>query len=91
MIFKIVALSCIISFTHLFAGEVDIAKIKTAIKVHFKNKNIIFLHINKTKDNNYFAIIKYDKIQDRITITKEGKILSIVDDLSVADEVEEGC
>ncbi len=91
MIFKVVVLSCVVCFTCLVAAEANIEKIKTAIKIHFKSENIIFLYINEVKDGSYFVIIRNNKIQDRVTITKEGKILTIVDDLSVMDEVEEGC
>ncbi len=88
----ILFLLIVVSVENLYASDMLINnEIKSSIIKHFKNKKITFLYIKKMQDNNYLAIIKYNHTQDRITIDKSGKILSIVDDLSVMDEAEEGC
>jgi len=83
----ILAIFILVSIT-AFADELDV---KNAIVNHFKDKNILFLHIKKMKNGNYFVIARHKNEQDRIVVDSRGKILSISDDLSVLDEVEEGC
>ncbi len=75
----------------LVANEKDIQSIKNGIKSYYKNQNIIFLHIKQMTDKNYFVIVRNNNMQERIETDKNGKILSIIDDLSVLDEAEEGC
>ena len=75
----------------LVANEKDIQSVKNGIKSYYKNQNIIFLHIKQMTDKNYFVIVRNNNMQERIETDKNGKILSIIDDLSVLDEAEEGC
>ena len=73
------------------ANEKDMQKVKNSIKRYYKNQNVIFLHIKEMKNKNYFVIIRNNNMQERIEANKNGKILSIIDDLSQLDEAEEGC
>ena len=75
----------------LMANEKDMQKVKNSIKRYYKNQNVIFLHIKEMKNKNYFVIIRNNNMQERIEANKNGKILSIIDDLSQLDEAEEGC
>ncbi len=72
----------------IFASELDV---KNAISNYFQDKNTIFLYIKKMNNGNYFVIARHKNEQERIVVDNDGKILSIADDLSVLDEVEEGC
>ncbi len=65
--------------------------IKNSIEKYYKNQKVEFLHIHKMKNRNYLVIIRKKDAQERIVTNKKGKILSIIDDLSIVDGVEEGC
>jgi len=88
---KYILILCSVLLITLVANEKDIKSIKNSIKSYYKNQNIIFLHIKEMTNKNYFIIIRNNNMQERIEAEKNGKILSIIDDLSVADEAEEGC
>ncbi|MFK5881808.1 MAG: hypothetical protein QM482_06305 [Sulfurospirillum sp.] len=88
---KYILVICISCTIVLMANEQDMQRVKNSIKIYFKNQNIIFLHIKEMTNKNYFVIIRNNNMQERIETTKHGKILSIIDDLSVVDEAEEGC
>ena len=75
----------------MLASDQDRQIVKDSIKKHYKNQNIIFLHIKEMTDNNYFVIIRNNSMQERVEVDKFGKILSIIDDLNVVEEAEEGC
>ena len=85
---KVILEIFILGLITAFADELDV---KNAIANHFQDKNILFLHIKKMKNGNYFVIARHKNEEDRIVVDSRGKILSITDDLSVLDEVEEGC
>ncbi len=88
---KYTLILCFSLLITLVANEKDIQSVKNGIKSYYKNQNIIFLHIKQMKNQNYFVIIRNNNMQERIEANKSGKILSIIDDLSQLDEVEEGC
>ncbi len=88
---KYILILCFSLLITLVANENEIQSVKNSIKAYYKNQNIIFLHIKEMTDKNYFVIIRNNNMQERIETDKNGKILSIIDDLSVVDEVEEGC
>ena len=88
---KYTLILCFSLLITLVANERDIQSVKNSIKSYYKNQNIIFLHIKQMTDKNYFVIVRNNNMQERIETDKNGKILSIVDDLSVLDEAEEGC
>jgi len=85
---KVIFAIFVLGIITAFANELDV---KNAIVNYFQDKNILFLHIKKMKNGNYFVIAKHKNEQDRIVVDSGGKILSIADDLSVSGEVEEGC
>ena len=85
---RVVFTICILGMITIFASELDV---KNAIANYFQDKNTIFLYIKKMNNGNYFVIARHKNEQDRIVVDNKGKILSIADDLSVLDEVEEGC
>jgi len=78
---------------HLKANKNDIIEtvIKPSITKYFSNEKIKFLFVGKIDTDKFLAIIKYRKLQDRITIDANGKILEISEDLDYMEEVEEGC
>lgn len=85
---KVIFAIFILGIITAFAGELDV---KNVIINYFRDKNILFLYVKKMKNGNYFVIAKHKNEQDRIVVDKKGKILSIDDDLSTSDKVEEGC
>ncbi len=88
---KYIFVLCFSLLIVVVANDKDRQRVIDGIKKHYKNQNIIFLHIKEMTNKNYFVIIRNNNMQERIETDKNGKILSIIDDLSVADEVEEGC
>jgi len=79
--------------THIFANDNQIIEsvIKPNIIKHFKKEKIKFLFIGKIGAHKYYAVIKYRRFQDNITLTDKGKLLSIEEDLDAMEKVEEGC
>jgi hypothetical protein len=62
---------------------------------HEKVKTVKFLSIIEQDNGNYFIVVRYNstygEFQDKVTVTKSGKILNIQEDLSIMPTLDFSC